>query len=321
MTPPPEVSVVIVTYNAADWVRRCLRALLQEARPARSFEVVVVDNASDTATREVLAEFTGLAHVVPLDSNIGFGNACNLGVSLSSGRTVLLLNPDAVLRPGAVDALVDLLDAEPRRGLVGGRTLRPDGSVDPSSCWGAPSLWSLWCFATGLSTAFRRNRLLDPESLGSWPRDSIRQVDIVTGCLLATTRATWDSLGGFDPDYFMYGEDADLSLRARRAGLEPSITPDAVAVHAVGASSGSRLSKQLLLFRGKSTLLRKQWTPGRARVGTLLLVLGVAARATGERLRGRPGMWSQLLAARADWTRGWPAVAAPVGEKSSAHRP
>ena len=304
----PEVSVVVVTYNAPEWVERCLQALVVDAAPQVSTEVVVVDSGSGSPTREVLARWAERALQVTVlvqAKNVGFARGCNIGVAASTGRRVLLLNPDAVVTPGAVDALVRTLDEHPEVGLLGGRTVRPDGTLDPSSAWGAPSLWSWTCFATGLSAAFKRSPIFDPESLGRWERDSFRPVDVVTGCLLMCTRETWDALGGLDTDYFMYGEDADLSLRARAAGFRPAITPEAEVVHAVGVSSGRKPHKTRLLMTGKATLARKRWTPGRARAGVALLLAGAVVRALGETVRRVPDpAWRPLVADRS-WTRGW----------------
>ena len=111
------------------------------------------------------------------------------------GRVLLLLNPDSVVHEGAVRELVEFARVNPGHGLYGGRTLWPDGTVCPGSCWGKPSLWSLFCFSTLLSTVFKGSRVFDPESLGGWQRDSVREVDIVTGCLLLAPREVWDELG------------------------------------------------------------------------------------------------------------------------------
>ncbi len=301
----PEVSVVVVTHNGPEWVERCLQALFVDARPDVATEVVVVDSGSGPATREVLARWADRATVLLQDENVGFARGCNTGVAASRGRLVLLLNPDAVVLPGAVDALVRTIDRHPEVGLLGGRTVRPDGTLDPSSAWGAPSLWSWACFATGLSAVFKRSPVFDPESLGRWQRDTFRPVDVVTGCLLMATRETWDRLGGLDADYFMYGEDADLSLRAREAGFRPAITPDAEVVHAVGVSSGRKPHKTRLLMTGKATLAHKRWSRGRARAGVALLLLGTALRAAGEAVQRVPDpAWRPLLADRS-WTRGW----------------
>ncbi len=307
----PDVTVVVVTHNGPEWVDRCLQALLVDARPVARTEVVVVDSASDVPTREVLARWAGSVRqglrVELAEENIGFARGCNLGASLGTGRRVLLLNPDAVVRPGTVDAMVAALDADPGVGILGGRTVRPDGELDPSSCWGAPGLWSWTCFATGLSTAFKGSRVLDPESLGRWQRDTYRHVPVVTGCLLMTPRDVWERLGGLDTDYFMYGEDADLSLRAAELGYRPAITPDAVAVHAVGASSSHKAHKVRLLMTGKATLARKRWPAWKARAGVALLMAGATLRGTGERVRraGDP-VWWPLVTDRS-WTAGWTA--------------
>lgn len=308
----PDVSVVVVTYNGPEWVEKCLRALLVDAPPQVSTEVVVVDSGSGPETRAVLARWADRATVLLQDENVGFARGCNIGVAASSGRRVLLLNPDAVVREGTVDALVRTLDAHPEVGLLGGRTVRPDGVLDPSSAWGAPSLWSWTCFATGLSAVFKHSRLFDPESLGRWQRDTFSPVDVVTGCLLMCERSTWEALGGLDTDYFMYGEDADLSMRARELGFRPAITPDATVVHAVGVSSGRKPHKTRLLMTGKATLARKRWSPARATAGIALLLVGTAVRAAGEAVRRVPEpAWRPLLADRS-WTRGWTAKA-PVG--------
>jgi GT2 family glycosyltransferase len=278
-----------------------------DAAPERRLELIVVDNASGPDVRAYLATAPHGADVVQLDTNIGFARACNLGIAGSHGRHVMLLNPDAVLHPGAIEGLVSFFEADPSRGLVGGRTLRPDGGVNPSSCWGAPTLWSWFCTATGLSSVFRGSTVFDPESLGSWPRDTEREVDIITGCLLLSSRETWDELGGFDEDFFMYGEDADLSLRARELGYHPSITPAATAVHAVGASSSNRLAKQRLLLRGKATLVRKRWSPARRSLALVLLAGGVRLRAAAEQARRREDRTMRdLWAERRDWLAGWP---------------
>jgi N-acetylglucosaminyl-diphospho-decaprenol L-rhamnosyltransferase len=305
-------SVVVVTYRCRDVARACL-ASLYEGTGGVSFEVIVVDNASGDGTEQMVREEFPQARLFALEDNIGFGQAVNLAAEHANGEFLLLLNPDTVVHAGMVEELVGFARRLPEPAICGGRTLRPDGRLDPGSCWGAPTLWSLFCFATMLSTAFKGSRLFDPESLGGWKRDSVRDVDIVTGCLLLAPRLLWLELGGFDPRFFMYGEDADLSLRAAGAGVRRVITPDAVVTHEVGVSSESRPDKVLLLFRGKATLLRKHWGPVRSRIGVALLVSGVGLR-TLEALvpgrgraagRRRASAWPAVWRARSDWVRGY----------------
>ena len=252
--------------------------------------------------------------LVLLDENIGFARACNLAVSRRAGTHLVLVNSDAVAAPGALDALLACFQQDPGRGIVGGRTLTPDGP-DPASCFAAPSLWSWWLDAIGLSTAFRGSRVWDPESLGQWKRDSVAEVGVVSGCLLLTSYAIWQELDGFDGDYFMYAEDADLCRRASVAGYRPTITPASTVVHASGASSGSRTDQRQLMLTGRATYARKRWGGWRARVGITLLRLSVATRVVGERLdvhRGRAAVsWAELWRRRDTWSVGWPEVSEP----------
>jgi GT2 family glycosyltransferase len=149
--------------------------------------------------------------------------------------------------------------------------------------------------------------------MGRWPRDTVREVDVVTGCLLLIGRELYDRLGGFDPQFFMYGEDVDLSLRARSLGVRPVLTPDAVVVHANGASSPQRADKLRLLMTGKATLVGKHWTGLGRRVAVGLLVGGVGLRAAGARLRRQPDApWRVVWAERATWRLGFPPGPRPV---------
>ena len=265
----------------------------------------MLDNDSGDGTAEMVgAEFPDV-RLLALDENLGFAAGVNRAAEEARGEYVLLLNPDTVVHDGALDSLVGFARAHPEHGLYGGRTLDPDGTVNPGSCWAQPSLWSLVCFATMLSTAFKGSRLFDPEAIGGWKRDTVREVGIVTGCLLLAPRALWRELGGFDTRFFMYGEDADLGMRAWARGLRPAITPDAVITHEIGVSSASRPDKLVLLFRGKATLLRKHWSPWRRRVGIALLLLGVGVRA----LLARSGPWPAVWAARRSWVEGYAAAA------------
>jgi N-acetylglucosaminyl-diphospho-decaprenol L-rhamnosyltransferase len=319
-----DVSVVVVTYRCRDVARACL-ASLYEGTGDVSFEVIVVDNASGDGTEAMVSEEFPEARLFALDHNLGFGQAVNLAAEQARGEYLLLLNPDTVVHAGMVEKLVGFARGLPEPAICGGRTLRPDGRLDPGSCWGAPSLWSLFCFASVLSTAFKGSRVFDPESLGGWKRDSVRDVDIVTGCLLLVPRALWHDLGGFDPRFFMYGEDADLALRAARAGVRRVITPSAVITHEVGVSSATRPDKLMLLFRGKVTLLRKHWGPVRSRVGVGLVAVGVGLRAVEARFLHRGGGatgWPTLWSARREWLPGWDEVSAeaPAGPSMQTER-
>ncbi len=317
-----DVSILLVTYRCRDEAAACLRSVA-ETTAGLDVEVVVLDNASGDGTVELVASEFPDVRLIASPENLGFARGVNRAAEEATGEFVLLLNPDMEVHPGAIENLVAFARAHPEHGLYGGRTLDPDGTVNPGSCWGAPSLWSLFCFAALLSTTFKRNGFFDPESLGGWKRDTVREVDIVTGCLLLAPRALWRELGGFDTRFFMYGEDADLSFRARALGYRPAITPDAVVTHEIGVSSATREDKLLLLFRGKATLLRKHWGGMRLRLGLFFLSAGVGLRAllaaAGRRRDARAAAWRQVWRERESWLAGYPEPAR--GQPSPAGAP
>lgn len=305
MTDEPAVSVVIVNYNTSADTVACVQSV--QSTTAAPVEVVVVDNGSSDDSVVALAEQTG-AIVLEAGENLGFARGVNRGVSVARGTWILLLNPDAIVEEGTVDAILGFATVHPEFGMYGGRTLTPAGGTDPSSCWGEMTLWSLVCFATGLSTIFKRSRVFDPESLGWWDRDTVREVPVITGCLLLMSRSNWDMLGGLDERYFLYGEDAEFSRRARRAGLRPVIVPEARMIHMVGGSTSSSGTKMCMVMAGKTTVLSHTWTPLLAAMGISLLQLGAGTRRLLELAAGRrrEATWGTVWSRRREWRRGYP---------------
>ena len=225
---------------------------------------------------------------------------------------LLLLNPDTETYPGAIEALLRFSRANPQAGITGGRTVFPDGSLNAASCWRRMTVWGLICSATGLSTAFPRSDLFNPEAFGGWQRDTVREVDIVVGCFLMIRTALWRQLGGFDRRYFMYGEEADLCLRARKAGYRPMITPDAQIMHLVGASTKSAGEKVAKVWLAKATLIRDHWPRHLQWLGLTLLWAGVLVRRIGTAIAARLGKntpnsdkWRQVWNQRNEWLRGY----------------
>lgn len=299
------IDIVIVNFNTRERTTECIASVLDQKIPG--VQVIVVDNGSADGSAESFRTRFAEVTVIEAGENLGFARGVNLGAAAGVGDFVLLLNPDASVFPGSIEALRDFALAHPDHGLYGGRTLRPDGSLDPSSCWGAPTLWSLAMFATTLSTVFKRSTVFDPESLGRWERDTVREVPVITGCLLLTRRSLWQSMGGMDERFFLYGEDAEFSHRARRQGLRPIIVPDAVIEHDVGGSTASSGRKMAMVMAGKATYLRAAWNPLAAGLGIALLQAGAGTRAILERVtRAAKRTWRDVWASRSDWRDGYP---------------
>jgi len=313
---PMGVSVVIVTYrNEAD-IGACLSAVGQAA-PGIPMEVIVVDNASGDGT-VAAARAAGGTKIIERQANGGFAAGCATGAEAATGQWLLFLNPDTVIAPDAVEALLSCAQEHPGTGIVGGRFVHPDGTTDPRSFWGRPSPWSAACFALGLSSLLPGSRFFDPEAPQQWSADPAqeRAVPVVSGAFMLVRRQLWDTLGGFDPVFFLYGEDADFCLRAAAAGCRPMVTAQAVCQHAGGRSS-TGAGKLVLLFTGKATLVRRHFPVWLRSAGIGLLLGGVLLRATASRVTGTasatrqarptaPGEgWRALWAARDEWRRGW----------------
>lgn len=312
MPSPLALSIVIVSYNTRDITLACL-ASISAYPPSVPFEVIVLDNASqDGSFAAIVAAYPGIIAMSQPD-NMGFAAGNNIAAQRARGRRLLLLNPDTLVRPGTFDALWEFAEHEPERGIWGGRTLFPDGSLNPKSCWRRITLWSLACGALGLTWALPGNALFNPESYGAWQRDHIREVDIVSGCFLLIDAWLWRTLGGFDPVFFMYAEEADLCLRAHHLGARPAITPDAELVHLGGASEPSGTEKVIKLMRGRVTLMRKHWGRTSFAAGRLILILWAGSRMIGSRWlsgpRDLPGdartKWTTIWSRRAEWLAGY----------------
>ncbi len=224
----PTVSVVVVGFGPEPGLGECLRAVVADAGPAG--EVVLVDNGI-----EAPPPVAGVT-IVHTSRNLGFAGGARVGVERSSGEVLVFVNSDAVIASGTIDALTQELQ-EPSVGMVCGCVVLADEPALVNSA-GNP------VHVTGISWA---GGLHDPVAQHQAPCD----VASVTGALFAMRREVWTQLGGLDPSFFMYYEDADLSLRCWLAGLRVTYCPGAVARHSYDFGRNPR--KMYLLERNRLT--------------------------------------------------------------------
>lgn len=265
------VSIIIVNYKTKDLVIDCIRSVLSNC--SVSFDLFVVDNNSLDGLDQVIENLPFRVNLFTLSENIGFAKANNYAAKHTKSEYILLLNPDTAVLNHAIDKLFEFAQKNPYAGIWGGRTIFPDGKLNPSSCWRQMTVWGLICRAFGLAKYFSNNHWLNPEAYGGWQRNTVKEVDIVSGCFLLVKRDLWNELGGFDERFFMYGEDADLCLRAKKLGYRPMITPDAEIIHYGGASESSRSDKLVKLLRAKMMLIERHWSNWKKPIGYFLLSL------------------------------------------------
>jgi hypothetical protein len=268
-----DVSVIIVNWNTRDLLIRCLEALGQATGGLR-LEVIVVDNASRDDSVAVLRQRFPEVRLIANDNNAGFSRANNQGAAVARGRYLLLLNSDAFLTPGALEALLALAEAQPRAGLVGAHLRNADGSFQ-ASYTPFPTLWREFLILTGLG------RLLCGRPFPSHGPDEAhgpQPVDYVEGACLLIRREAYEAAGGLDEGYFMYAEEVDLCLTLRRRGWEVWYHPAARVIHLGGASSQTRHpEREGDLYVSRVRLFRKHYGALSARLlkGMIYLTTGI----------------------------------------------
>jgi N-acetylglucosaminyl-diphospho-decaprenol L-rhamnosyltransferase len=268
-----DVSVVVVTYNALPWLERCLASV-------RGRETVLVDHGSSDSTVAVARERFPEVEIVE-ERNGGLAFGWNTGIARTSGRYVLLLNSDAWLHEGALDALVEFADAHPDAAVVGPRLRNPDGTLQ-RSVRGFPTLWRL-------ATEYFFLRKLGPRFnafyAGGFDHDSVCEADWVMGAVLLVRREAIEQVGPADDGFFLFSEETDWCYRFRLAGWKVFFFPGAEGTHVYGASHQGRLFVEQV--KGHLRFLRKHRGDRYAERARLLLY--VALRLRGLLFRGERG--------------------------------
>ncbi len=249
-TASPHLSVIVVSYNAAADLDRCLRSLLAEQREDR--EIVVVDNGSTDGSPALVRERFPAVRLVENSVNRGFGSGANIGARLARGTFLAFLNQDTTVEPGWADRLVDALRADPTVGLATSKILLRQAPDRINTCGNDVHCSGLTlCRGAGQP----RSALAAPATVAA-----------VSGAAFAIRRDLFQALGGFDESFFLYLEDTDLSLRAQLAGYTCAYVPSSVVYHDYTLRFGPE--KTFLQERNRYQLLLKTW-----RVPTLLALL------------------------------------------------
>jgi GT2 family glycosyltransferase len=264
----PDVSVVVVTWNALPWLEQCLDSV-------RGRDVVIVDHGSTDGTLDFVRANRPDARIVEQD-NKGMGGGNNAGMRIANGRYFFLLNSDAWVVGDGLDRLVAYADEHPEAAVVGPRLLNTDGSLQ-RSVRAEPTLWRLATEYLFIRKLAPRSRLLNPLYAGGFAHDEEREVDWLYGPALLVRRDAVDAVGLFDEDFFMFSEEVDWMTRFRRAGWTVRFYPGAEVVHVGGASHGGRLYVENL--RGHLRFMAKHRGRRAAERTRLLLLWSLRLRA------------------------------------------
>lgn len=264
-----KVSIVIVSWNTVDLLRRCLVTLKDEiaGTPSCDVEVFVVDNNSKDGSAEMVALEHDWVNLTVNSDNLGFAKANNQALVRASGDYLLLLNPDTEIQKGTLNTLLTFLDKNPRAGVVAPKLLNSDGSIQ-RSCRQFPTFFGMLFELIGLSkifpvgskygAQFREYKMLD------WDHDDVRAVDQPEGACLMLRKAVIEEVGLLDEGYFMLFEEVDWCYRIKEKGWEIWFTPEAHVIHHYGQSIKQVKVKMILSsHRGLYRFWKNHYQKGR----------------------------------------------------------
>lgn len=268
----PDISVIIVSWNASAFLEECLDSL--SVGIMRPYEVIVVENDSSDGSAEMVAHRFPWVNLIETGANVGFARGNNIGIQNSRGQYIALVNSDVKVLPGCLDNLAEFLERNPEAGMVGPRIFYGDGRQQ-SSCRRFPSLWNNACEVFGLNKLFPRSATFAGEHMSYFTYDRTCEVDVLVGCFVMARQVALADFGLLDEKFFMYSEDVDWSWRCRLSGWKVLFFPGAEAVHYCGGSSSNEpLRFAVAQEHSRLRLWRKHSSRAIAHKFALLAALG-----------------------------------------------
>jgi GT2 family glycosyltransferase len=253
-----ELSIICVNWNSDDYLRACIESI-QRYTHGIDFEIIVVDNASTEGSIERLQESFPDVVFVKSETNLGFSRANNLGYLHSTGDCLLFLNPDTKLIGAAIEPMLECLRAKPDAGIVGGRLLNADGSVQTTAIQTFPTILNQLLDVEYLRLRWPANNLWNISPLFRHTEEPVR-VQMISGACMLLKRTVFEKAGRFSEDYFMYAEDIDLNFKVCSQGLSNYYVAGAQVIHFGGRSSSHQRVSQwatMMKFRAMMVYFRK----------------------------------------------------------------
>ncbi len=254
-----DVSIIIVNYNVKHFLEQCLRSIYLSAHNL-NLEIFVVDNNSTDGSLEYLKPRFPEVHFIKNTQNVGFARANNQALRLAQGRYILILNPDTLLKQDSLQALIEYMDAHPRSGACGPKMLDRYGKFDKTSKRGFPTPWVAFCRLSGISKLFPHSPLFSRYDLLYIDENTPAIIDALTGSCMMIRREAYLQTGGFDEDFFMYGEDIDWCYRIQQAGWEIHYAPVTKIIHFRGESTRrSDIDRERAFYGAMQIFIKKHF--------------------------------------------------------------
>ncbi|MBI3194416.1 MAG: glycosyltransferase [Ignavibacteriae bacterium] len=288
-----QISVIIVNYNVRAFLENCLVSVFKSLEAIES-EVIVVDNASDDGSVEMIQQKFPHVRLFANSENIGFGAANNQAAKETKGDFLFLLNPDTIVQENTFRVMLDFFQHYPEAGLTGCKVLNSDGTLQLACRRSFPTPWIAFTKIIGLSSLAPNSAFVSKYNLTYLNPDDTYEVDAVSGSCMVISKSLFESLGGFDEQFFMYGEDLDLCYRVQQAEKKVYYVHATQIIHYKGESvRRSDINEVRIFYQAMRLFVRKHFRYGVA--ANFFLGLGIAVREWFALLEKHALMFSAML--------------------------
>ena len=255
-----DLSIIIINYNVKEFLLNLLDSLRKAVKNI-STEIIIVDNASDDGSVEILREKFPSIKLIANKKNVGFGAANNQALETAKGKYFLLINPDAIVKEDTLLKMLEFFNSTPQVGIAGCKVLNPDGSLQLACRRGFPGPWTSFTKVMGLSKLFPKSRLFARYNLTYLDENQTYEVDAVSGAFMMMRKEVYEKIGGFDQQFFMYGEDLDLCYRTQKSGYKVFYVHNTEIIHYKGESTKrSSLDETKIFYDAMHLFVRKHFS-------------------------------------------------------------
>lgn len=271
-----KLSVVIVNYNVKYYLEQCLRSVIKASENIDTEIFVVDNNSSDNSISYLKPLFPSVSFISNKD-NPGFSKANNQAIKIATGEYILLLNPDTIVGEHTFSNVCDFMDAHTNAGALGVKMTDGYGRFLPESKRGFPSPWNSFCKIFGLSKLFPYSPVFAKYHLRYLNKNEIHEVDVLAGAFMLLRKTVLDKVGVLDEDFFMYGEDIDLSYRVTLGGYKNYYFPEPI-IHYKGESTKKDFKYVKIFYQAMIIFFKKHY-PNYSRIYGLFVQSGIYFRA------------------------------------------
>lgn len=276
-----DLSIIIVNYNTKELLKQTIESVINTTAQAVKYEIIVSDNGSKDGSGEMMKSCFPHIRFIENNANLGFSKANNVAIKESSGRYVLLLNSDTVVKENCLEKCVLYIDEHSEIGVLGCKIVLPDGKLDHACKRGYPTPEASLYYMLKLHKLFPASKKFGAYNLGYLPENEINEVDSLVGAFMMVKREAIEKVGLLDENFFMYGEDIDWCYRIKEAGWKVMYYPEVEIIHYKGASSKKKRAKTIYEFhRAMYLFYNKHYVHKYNFIITFFVYLGIGLKLT-----------------------------------------